>query len=150
MKKIIVTLLCISLLAIMLTGCGSQKKQNEPQKDVQPSQSDEIDQSDRENASAGIVYKVPADAVQIDLSASNPSNDRMQFSFDEDNRVSQCRYIYEGQDIRLVYTYSDSQVQIYGFSGEYVVADETFEISKYDKMIGMVSYEGYYFSGCEF
>lgn len=144
MKKISFYVICVCVFALLLVGCDNAK----PNDNTANTQSIEVNQE--ESNDSGIVYKTPSDAVEIDLTAEDPSNDQIQFSYDENNRISQCQYQIDGHTIKLVYSYSGNSIQIYAFSDEYVAADETFTVSSYDANAGFTSYNGYYFRGCVF
>ena len=144
MRRINFFVICICLLAILLTGCNSA----DPKDGITDIQSIETNQEENDNT--GIVYKTPTDAVKIDLTLSDPSNDQIQFSYDENNRISRCQYQVDGHSIKLSYSYSGNNVQIYAFSDDYVAADESFTVSTYDANAGFTSQNGYYFCGCVF
>ena len=144
MRRISFFVICFCLLAILLTGCNSA----DPKDSITDIQSIETNQEENDNT--GIVYKTPIVAVKIDLTLSDPSNDQIQFSYDENNRISWCQYQVDGHFIKLSYSYSGNNVQIYAFSDEYVAADETFTVSAYDANAGFTSQDGYYFCGCVF
>lgn len=142
MKKIGIFIICFCLLASLLAGCDGTRGE-EVLSDTQATETEADTASD-------IVYKTPADAASIDLTAADPSNDRIQFSYDENNRISLCQYQLDGHTIKVTYSYSDNDIQIYAFSDEYVAADETFTVSAYDANAGFTTQGGYYFCGCVF
>lgn len=146
MKKTAIFVVAICMVMLLLPGCGNSES-NGGNTDTQLT---EVNLKEITNDDAGIVYKTPADAVNIDLALSDPSNDQIKFSYDENNRISQCQYQVDGHLIKVSYSYLENSVQIYAFSDEYVAADETFTVSSYDANAGFMSYNGYYFCGCIF
>ncbi len=146
MKKIAIFVVAICMVMLLLPGCNSSdsKGGNTDTRTV------EANRHEITNNDTGIVYNTPADAVKIDLTSADPSNNQIQFSYDENNRISQCHYQTDGYSIKLVYSYSGNNIHIYAFSDEYVAADETFTVSSYDANAGFMSYNGYYFCGCVF
>lgn len=144
MKKICFYVICACLFALLLAGCDHAKLND----NTTNTQSIEVAQEESNNS--GVVYKTPSDAVEIDFTAEDPSNDQIQFRYDENNRIIQCQYQVDGHTVKLSYSYSESSIQIYAFSDEYVAADETFTVSSYDANAGFTSYNGYYFRGCVF
>ena len=144
MKKICFYVICACLFALLLAGCDHAKLND----NTANTQSIEVAQEESNNS--GVVYKTPSDAVEIDFTAEDPSNDQIQFSYDENNRISQCQYQIDGHTIKLVYSYAGNSVHIYAFSDDNVAADETFTVSSYDENTGFTSQNGYYFRGCVF
>lgn len=146
MKKTTIFVIAVCMVLLLLTGCnGTNSKGGNTNM-----QSVETNLQGITNDDTGIVYKTPADAVKIDLTSTDPSNNQIQFSYDENNRISQCQYQIDGHSIKLAYSYSDNNIHIYAFSDEYVAADETFTVSAYDANAGFTSQNGYYFCGCVF
>lgn len=146
MKRTTILVIAICIVLLLLTGCkGSNSNGGNAN-----TQSIQTNQEETTNNDTGIVYKTPVDAVKIDLTSADPSNDQIQFSYDEENRISLCQYQVDGHSIKLSYSYSGNNVQIYAFSDDYVAADESFTISSYDTNVGFTSQSGYYFCGCVF
>ena len=162
MKKTLVIVLCMALALTVLGGCASQPDPaaGDPKADVtgQPGASDQPDDpgsdpSDDKNDTAVdlSVYQAPANVVEIDADAEDPSNDNIRFVYDDVGRVAQCYYEIDGQQIYVGYTYGDGYAQIYAFMGDFVVADEEISLpGEYDASVGFASSHGYYFKGYQF
>lgn len=144
MKRISIFVICVSVFALLLVGCNNAKSKENT------ANTPSMEENREENNDSGMVYRTPSDAVEIDFTAEDPSNDQIQFSYDENNRISQCQYQIDGYTIKLVYSYAGSSVHIYAFSDDNVAADETFTVSSYDENTGFTSHDGYYFRGCVF
>ncbi len=145
MKKGLLFMAVVLMASLALCGCsGSQNgggtgKTDSAQQTVNQSESSgEVDLS---------AYQKPADAVRIDLTKDDPSNDAMRFVYDEEGKVSQCYYTVGDQQVYVNYTYKDGCAQIYAFMGDVLAADETIAISAYDAEKGFTAIEGYYFKG---
>ena len=96
-------------------------------------------------------YRPPSGLIDIDLNADDPSNDKIVFVYDAEGRLWQCYYAIGENDVYLSYSYDGNSIQIYGFIGSIVVADESFEAkSNYDTNRNFVEYQGYYFKGFTF
>lgn len=93
------------------------------------------------------LYRKPADVVRIDLAKDDPSTDEMQFSFDEQGRVTECRYAIDGEPVVVTVDYEDGLAQIYAFMGSIVVADDQVALSAFDAAKGFAAIDGYYFKG---
>lgn len=146
MKNTTIFVIAICIVLLLLTGCNDYNS-----KGVNTNtQSVETSQQEITNDDTDIVYKTPVDVVKIDLTVSDPSNDQIQFSYDENNRITRCQYQVDGHSVKLSYSYSGNNVQIYAFSDDYVAADELFTVNSYDTNAGFTSHNGYYFCGCVF
>lgn len=96
-------------------------------------------------------YRAPAEVVEIDLTAEDPSNADIRFVYDELGRVSICYYKINGQVVSVNYNYQDDYVQIFAFMGEFVTADEKIELpGEFDASAGFSQIDGYYFKGYDF
>ena len=152
MKKTIVLLICVIVAATLFCGCaGNTGDANQDNKiNAASQQSDNVSDNNSSEQKDEIdldSYKTPAEAVSIDLTKDDPSNDEMRFVFDDEGKVTQCYYKIGDQQIYVNYTYNDGSVQIYAFMGDILVADETIELSAYDAEKGFTVIEGYYFKG---
>lgn len=96
-------------------------------------------------------YRAPAEVVEIDLTAEDPSNADIRFVYDELGRVSICYYKINGQVVSVNYNYQDDYVQIFAFMGEFVAADEMIDLpGEFDASEGFSKIDGYYFKGYDF
>lgn len=133
MKKIVCLVFAL-LLTFCIAGCGA-----------------EIENSQENNSQSDIVFKTPAEVVEIDFEKDDPTTDEMKFVYDDEGRIIQCYYNLEGHEIFISYTYEDETVQIYAFSDSIVAADEQISLpGQYDSSIGFSEYQGYYFKGYQF
>ena len=140
LKKLILTVMFIIVLALTVAGCNSPTQQL-----------DTSNQSDMETELEIEAYRPPAEFIKIDMTSNDPSTDSIQFQYDELGRVSQCYYKIDNEDIYLSYSYEGTQIQIYGFSGTIVVEDKKLEAKgEFDASLGFVEHEGYYFKGFSF
>lgn len=140
MRKAVSLLMIILLSALLVCGCSG--------KDTSQNNQDYSEGSENGNEEVDLsAYKKPAEAVSIDLSKDDPSNDDMRFVFDDEGKVSQCYYKVGDQQVYVNYTYKEGIAQIYAFMDDVLVADETIRISEYSAKQGFVSIEGYYFKG---
>lgn len=145
MKKYI--LLVMVFAVVFSAGCGSQNavvtnEDNHVYPDTNESSENKADTVDLN------VYQPPAEVVNIDLEAADPSNDGISFSYDTDGRVVACHYQINGQPIDVSYLYEDNSVAIYAFMGDYVAAEEHIPLEKsYNPAIGFSVVSGYYLKG---
>lgn len=95
-------------------------------------------------------YVLPADAVKIDFTKDDPSNDEIKFLFDEEGRVVSYKYSAKGNDIIVTYSYKENKVNVNSFIDDMVYADEEFKLPEYDNNGGFCEYNGYYFKGYSF
>ena len=131
-------------MAVLLVGCSSN---NTKQNDTTPSPSanTSVERSEVE------AYRPPSNVIKIDLKVDEPSNSQITFKYDDEGKISQCYYKIDNTEIYLSYTYDGNKIQIYGFSGSIVVADEVFEAkADFDPTSGFVEYKGYYIKGFNF
>ena len=146
MKKVNCLAAVILMAALIFCGCSGNQKDSA--KKGTESEQQTTNQSENKNDEVDLsAYKKPADAVSIDLTKDDPSNDEIRFVFDNEGKVTQCYYKIGDQQIYVNYTYNDGSVQIYAFMGDILVADETIELSAYDAEKGFTVIEGYYFKG---
>ena len=146
MRKGLLLMAAVLMVSLVLCGCSGNQNGN-GQKETD-SEQQTVNQSGNGNDEVDLsTYMKPADAVSIDLTKDDPSNDAMRFVFDEEGKVTQCYYDIGNQQVYVNYTYKDGTVQIYAFMGEVLVADETIAISDYNAEKGFSAIEGYYFKG---
>jgi hypothetical protein len=90
--------------------------------------------------------------IQLNLTAEDPSDfNNFYFEFDESGRVSEFHYRTSNHDMALSYLYQEDGIQIYGFIGEIVVADEFFKpLTEFDPSGDFVESRGYFFKGFTF
>ncbi|MBO4870179.1 MAG: hypothetical protein J5585_10765 [Clostridia bacterium] len=142
MKKLISLTALLLLAAFIASGCSAKNENS--QESVKDSSAVSAENDGDKAVSA---YKKPADAVKLDLTKDDPSNDDMRFVYDDDGRVTQCYYKISGEQVYVSYTYKDGSAQIYAFLGEILVADETIDLPAFDAEKGFSEIDGYYFKG---
>lgn len=153
MKKSILLFLCLEIA--LCVGCGTvQTKKGEGETNAPAEEKleadEDLEETDEEK-DFEIVFQPPAEVIEIDKKAEDPSNDYINFVYDEEGRISQCYYKLDNEDIYLNYTYEGNSAHILGFSGEILAADEIIKIpNDYAGEIGFTTYMGYFFKGYEF
>jgi len=135
MRKALLAILCLVLSVCLLTACGNgvseSQNTNEP--------------------TGGAEYRPPAEFINIDLTADDPSDNQISFKYDDEGRVSECYYMVGDLEIYLSYSYEGKSIHIFGFSDGVVVADETFQaITDFNPDVKFEKYNGYYFNGFTF
>lgn len=143
MKKLLILFLALLLAAALLVGCGETERETVGTET----------HSDEATEDPTVVYELPADVSELDLSAEDPTNEVMRFTYDDDGRVSGCMYEVEGHQIAIVYTYNDDAdtVQLTAFSDDLVAALEEYDLpGAYDASLGFSVHNGYYFRGYGF
>lgn len=149
MKKFIgaSVLLCFAVLVLVAcSGCTDNQDKNNGNLAVVQENSTE----DPSHIYMGAIiqsFKEPAKVVNVDLNKEDPSNEQIKFDYDEDGRVAGCKYKIDGTDVYIGYIYKENQVDLYGFIGDVVVSDETFDISEYNSNTGFCEHAGYFFKG---
>lgn len=85
---------------------------------------------------------------KIDLSKDDPSNDDIQFEYDEEGRIISCAYKSDGHEFLVGYNYRDGKVEVYAFSNVTVADYRLYEpSSEFDKSVGFFEQDGYFFKG---
>ena len=162
MKRTLIALLCIS--AVMLTACGddsssssrssasSSKTTTAAAKTTKSTEADDKTTTEKaeETPPADLSFVLPADAVDPDLSKDDPSDDSIRFTYDSDGRVESYKYDAGDKSFIVSYVYKESDVQIYAYSGEIMVADEKFSLPEFDPDGGFTTHEGFFFKGYKF
>lgn len=162
MKKTVA--LCIALIMILTAFSACGKKQDgtaaatnadgspaaAPTTASNGDNAADIDTELRDSA-----YVSPSEAVTVDTGngEQNPSNENISFVFDEvDGKLVKYTYKANGGEILMVYKYrEDNTVEIYGFSGDTLVANEIIQLpGDFDPTYGLRTYKGYYFYGYDF
>lgn len=146
--------LMAAVIACGCTGCTDNDSNNSTSNNANnnannnassaPEQQEQQPESNDENVDLG-AYKKPADAVSIDLTKDDPSNDDIRFVI-EDGKVTQCYYNIGEQQVFASYSYKeDGTVEIYAFMGEILVADDIVEIPNEISEESFMEIDGYYF-----
>ena len=91
------------------------------------------------------VYETPADAIEIDEKADDPSNKDILFEYDDLGRIVRCSYTVNDVDFFQGYTYSDTEVRIFSYCGSTIVDDVNLSYT-YDDSVGFTQHDGYYFN----
>lgn len=153
MKKIIISIVVIAFcFVVVLCGCSTTtEKMNDTNNN---SMSENIQQTTDGNSSsqtseqinnAVSSFQPPAEAFDIDLSKTDPSNDDIRFEYDEQDRISKCYYQVNNIDVYQSYIYENNSVQIFSFNDSIVIGDVFFENVVYDENAGFSECDGYYF-----
>lgn len=134
MRKTIAFLICVVTLMASICGCSNSRNK---------------DSQSGYNAEDVYIslYKKPADAVSIDLTKEDPSNDDIRFVFDDLGRVTQCYYKLDDVQVYVSYSYEDGSAHIYAFMNDIVAAEEQIQVSSFDSEKGFSVIDGYYFKG---
>lgn len=146
MKKITIMFLLILMVSFCLTACYNQPTNN----DYSFEDFSTSEQPIEETTEALSEYEPPANFVEIDFDVDDPSNEDIQFTYNEQGLISECEYKVDDNDVKLKYTYIDNSIQIYGYIDSLVVVDICFEEIVYNVNIGFCEHDGYYFKGVDF
>ncbi|MBQ9414337.1 MAG: hypothetical protein IJU16_04330 [Clostridia bacterium] len=131
--RMLAGLLAVIMALLMLAGCTAATEQ-EPIDEVVPLAS----------------YRLPAQAVKIDMTASDPTSSEMQFVYDDSGRITQCYYAIGGQQIYVSYMYQENSVTLYAFMNSVVAANVEIPLPAFDASVGFAEKDGYYFKGYAF
>lgn len=176
MKKILAIILCVSIIALSLSACSipffnkNGGSSNENSNNSGNSQSSDVSNSGSGGSSSGgdnsqnetptnaagfvdsqvalNAYTTPADPSNTLNSVADPTSDSMRFVYDEYGRIAKCYYQANGQEVYLVYQYGEAWVQIFGFIGETLVAEQVIQLhGEFNSEIGFSVVNGYYIKG---
>jgi len=148
MKKLLTIMTLLWTFSIALTACSSVEGNQGGASSFANEATEQATKATAVPVGAIIEsYRAPADVVEIDMTEEDPSNDEIKFEYDDEGKISGCRYQIDGTDVYVGYSYKDDYVEMFGFIGDIVVADDIFYISNFDSSQGFVEYEGYYFKG---
>lgn len=108
--------------------------------------------SESSEDSVDLSFVKPSKAVSPDLSKSDPSDDSIKFLFDDKGRVASYKYKADQKEYMVTYTYKDDtkKIDIYGFSGDIVVAEEHFDMPDFDDSQGFIEKDGFFFNKYKF
>lgn len=158
MKKFIIPIVVIAFCFVaVFCGCSTTTEKTDVTNNN--SMSENIQQTTDRNSSSQTSsdindlissYQPPAEIIDIDLNSEDPSNDKIKFEYDSQDRVSKCYYQINSNDIYQSYTYTDNTIQIYTFCGSTLIDDVSFDNALYSENLGFVEYYGYYFSNISF
>ena len=160
MKKTAVLILCAAAL-ICLASCSESStapstgnKSSSSSAAVSESTADSKANTDSESTvdSVDLSFVKPSAAVSPDLSKPDPSDDSIKFLFDDKGRVQSCKYTAGQKEYMVTYTYKEDtkMIDIYGFSGSIVVAEEHFDMPDFDDSQGFCEKDGYFFNKYKF
>lgn len=94
------------------------------------------------------LYKSPAEAVPLDLTAEEIESTDIGFTKDDEGRITECTYEIGGIGVVVTYDYTETKVHITATMNETVVAREVFDHpGTPDGEAGLMEYGGYYFTG---
>ena len=175
MKKLLVFLLSMLMvfsMAMILSSCGDsddsddkssssseekdskkdkkekKEKKDKKEKKEKKDEDEDEDEDDEIDAGESASFTAPADAVKIDMNADDPSNDEIEFDYDDEGRVTECIYSYKGEIFIITYDYDADGAEVYAFSEDGVVlAEKTIKLSDFDPDKGFAKIDGYYFKG---
>ena len=95
-------------------------------------------------------FVIPADAVHPDLDKDDPSDNYIQFRYDELGRIKSYMYKVNGKKMLVCYTYNDKErtLLITAFSDDIVAVYETIDLpGTFDEEIGFRVKDGFYYKG---
>ena len=86
------------------------------------------------------------------MTAEDPSNDEIVFTFQEDGKIQNCVYRMNGEKVMVTYGYDTmekGQIWVLAFSEDStVIAEESFNYSENEES-GFTEYNGYYFKNVD-
>ena len=147
-------MLCLSLAACSSDTADSDSKQ---QTDNGTASSDSAEPSDNGSKSLSVEkmienFEPPANVVSVDMTAEDPSNDEIVFTFQEDGKIQNCVYRVNGEKVMVTYGYDtmeEGQIWMLAFSEDStVIAEESFNYSENEES-GLTEYNGYYFKNVD-
>ena len=126
-------MLCLSLAACSSDTADSDSKQPT---DNGTSLNDSTEQSDNGSSSLSVEemienFEPPANIVSVDMTAEDPSNGEIVFTFQEDGKIQNCVYRMNGEKVMVTYGYDTmekGQIWVLAFSEDStVIAEESFK-----------------------
>ena len=102
--------------------------------------------TDKDVEKAEESYLPPAETVQIDTTKDDPSNDQIQFTYDDRDRVTSCTYSVNGYTYDQAYTYDDDaqKIDIETSYKKHPICTKEIEYCLVIKVDIFVCVEGYY------
>ena len=160
MKKTAILILCAAAL-FSLASCddssktstaGTKSNSSSSAASGSSSASESTAASESGEDSVDLSFVKPSKAVSPDLSKSDPSDDSIKFLFDDKGRVASYKYKADQKEYMVTYTYKDDtkKIDIYGFSGDIVVAEEHFDMPDFDDTQGFAEKDGFFFNKYKF
>ena len=171
MKIAGILFICLFLLFLLLSSCGSPgqsdgatEKQGVTVDREQPSvYRDDIDLPPSGDSASGAplatdslgqaVYQRPVDKEALELGGKTDiSTENIQFTYDELGRIITCRYLSDGGEVSLEYSYlEDGGIALIGsFRSSQIVDSVYYPTRGFDPALGFSAYDGYYFYGYGF
>ena len=158
MKKIFL-LASIIILCLSVSACSSDTADSDSKQptDNGTSLNDSTEQSDNGSKSLSVEkmienFEPPANIVSVDMTAEDPSNDEIVFTFQEDGKIQNCVYRMNGEKVMVTYGYDTmekGQIWVLAFSEDStVIAEESFNYSENEES-GFTEYNGYYFKNVD-
>ena len=151
MKKIFL-LASIIMLCLSLAACSSGSSFRSG-----TSLNDSTEPSDNSDKSLSVEemienFEPPANIVSADMTAEDPSNDEIVFTFQEDGKIQNCVYRINGEKVMVTYGYDTmekGQIWVLAFSEDStVIAEESFNYSENEDS-GFIEHNGYYFKNVD-
>lgn len=158
MRKIFL-LTSIIMICLSVSACSSDsfKSGSKQQTDNGTASSDSAEPSDNGSKSLSVEkmienFEPPANVVSVDMTAEDPSNDEIVFTFQEDGKIQNCVYRVNGEKVMVTYGYDtmeEGQIWMLAFSEDStVIAEESFNYSENEES-GFTEYNGYYFKNVD-
>lgn len=93
-------------------------------------------------------YEPPAETISIDMTADDPSNDKIVFTFQGDGKIQNYVYWVNGIKVMVTYGYdsiNEGQIWVLAFSEDgTVIGEDTFNYAESEGS-GFSEHNGYYF-----
>lgn len=158
MRKIFL-LTSIIMICLSVSACSSDsfKSGSKQPTDNGTSLNDSTEPSDNSDKSLSVEemienFEPPANIVSVDMTAEDPSNDEIVFTFQEDGKIQNCVYRMNGEKVMVTYGYDTmekGQIWVLAFSEDStVIAEESFNYSENEES-GFTEYNGYYFKNVD-
>ncbi|MBQ6419913.1 MAG: hypothetical protein IJK02_02455 [Clostridia bacterium] len=146
MKKCFILLLAALIAVLALSACAKDKTTDAA--DTTASDADASENAGADPADVMALYKTPAEAVPLDLTAEEIESTDIGFTKDDEGRITECTYEIGGIGVVVTYDYTETKVHITATMNETVVAREVFDHpGTPDGEAGLMEYGGYYFTG---
>ncbi|MBR0508577.1 MAG: hypothetical protein IJJ85_00520 [Clostridia bacterium] len=146
MKKCFILFLAALIAVLALSACAKDKTTDAA--DTTASDADASENAGADPADVMALYKTPAEAVPLDLTAEEIESTDIGFTKDDEGRITECTYEIGGIGVVVTYDYTETKVHITATMNETVVAREVFDHpGTPDGEAGLMEYGGYYFTG---
>ena len=127
-KPLIITIIALVLVAAIVTGVIILVSNHVSEAELQEA---------REQ------FLPPAQAVKLDLSQDDPSNDDIKFTYDSHGRIANCTYKANNKAYRLDYNYHKSDVDITVSYKKHDILTKKIEYKKIGESNKFIDVDGY-------